>query len=210
VVAFGLQTLDALGNVASDYAGTVRVTSDDTQATLPANVTLTSGTASAVQITFNTTGTHTVTATDTTTASITGTASTSVSSSGAPTVALSGVTDGQKVSGKVALTATGTQALGTTLTRLEIYVDGTSLASSGTSPLSAEWDTAGLPANSTHVITATATDADGPSATTAPVTVTVGGGGCGCSSAGGADVGALLALGAAVRRLTLRRRRAAK
>src|SRR5262249_32606428 len=64
---------DAFGNTATGYAGTVRFTSSDGQATLPANATLTSGTGS-FSVTLKTAGSQTVTATDTTTSSITGSA----------------------------------------------------------------------------------------------------------------------------------------
>jgi hypothetical protein len=208
--SFGIEARDAADNVAAGYTGTVAITSDDTQAVLPANQTLAAGVISNVAITFRTAGTHTVTATDTTTASITGTASTNVTAFAAPTVSLDGANDGDTVEGTVHLTATAAAASGTTLTKVEIFVDGASLASQATSPLSSDWDTSGLPNGSQHVIKATATDATGNSSTTADIHVTVQHGGCGCSSMGGMDVGALAALGVVIRALAMRRRRAAK
>ncbi|HYV48249.1 MAG TPA: Ig-like domain-containing protein, partial [Myxococcaceae bacterium] len=208
--SFSIEARDANDNVATGYAGTVHVTSDDARAVLPADQTLAAGVVSNVKITFRTAGTHTVTATDTTTASITGTASTNVTAFAAPAVTLDGASDGDTVDGAVHLTATGSAASGTTLTRLEIFVDGTSLANSATSPLPADWDTKDLANGSTHVLTATATDATGNTATTAPINVTVQHKGCGCSEMGGLDVGALAALGVVIRALALRRRRAGK
>lgn len=69
--SFTVTAQDANGNTATGYAGTVKFTSTDAQASLPAISTLTNGTG-----TFNTTlksiGTQTITATDTVTATITG------------------------------------------------------------------------------------------------------------------------------------------
>ena len=73
-VAFNMvvSAMDATGNVTATYLGTVHFTSTDPLATLPANLSLTSGTAN-LSTTLNTLGAQTITATDTTTASITGT-----------------------------------------------------------------------------------------------------------------------------------------
>jgi hypothetical protein len=205
---FGVTAKDSSGNVAAGYAGTVHFTSDDAQAVLPANATLAAGVATGLKVTFRTAGTHTLTATDTATSSLTATASINVTAFAAPTVALDGAADGDTVSEPVHLTATGAAAAGTSLTRLEIFVDGVSLANGATSPLSADWDPSTLEDKSEHTITATATDATGNSATTAAVHVTIEKkGGCGCSSMGGLDVGGLAALGFALRALALRRRR---
>ena len=64
--------LDAFGNTAIGYTGTVQVTSSDHQASLPSNSTLTNGT-STFSATLKTAGSQTITATDTATSSITGT-----------------------------------------------------------------------------------------------------------------------------------------
>lgn len=64
--------LDAANNVAPSYSGTVHFKSTDAQASLPANSTLTNGTAS-FSATLNTLGSQTITATDTANASFTGT-----------------------------------------------------------------------------------------------------------------------------------------
>ena len=68
---FTVTALDAFGNTATGYAGTVHVTSNDGAATLPANSTLTLGTGS-FSATLRTSGTRSITATDTVSGSITG------------------------------------------------------------------------------------------------------------------------------------------
>ena len=62
---------DAYGNTATGYAGTVKITSSDNQAVLPANDGLTDGVGTFI-VTLETVGTQTITATDTVTSSITG------------------------------------------------------------------------------------------------------------------------------------------
>jgi hypothetical protein len=62
---------DMYGNVATGYAGTVKITSSDSKAVLPANVGLTNGVGSFT-VTLKTAGTQSITATDTVTSSITG------------------------------------------------------------------------------------------------------------------------------------------
>jgi hypothetical protein len=62
---------DASGNTATGYGGTVHFTSDDSAATLPADMTLTHG-AATVSVKLATAGSHTITATDTVTAATTG------------------------------------------------------------------------------------------------------------------------------------------
>ncbi len=69
--------LDANGNATSDYSGTVHFTSSDTQASLPADVTLTGGTG-RFTVTLQTLGTQSITATDTTSPTITGSAQVNV------------------------------------------------------------------------------------------------------------------------------------
>lgn len=63
--------LDPYGNTATTYAGTVKFSSTDSAASLPANSTLTSGTGT-FSVTLETPGSQTVTATDTVTKTITG------------------------------------------------------------------------------------------------------------------------------------------
>jgi adhesin/invasin len=73
--------LDAYGNVATGYTGTVHFTSTDNQALLTANYTFTAADVGVhtFTVTFKKTGMQTLTATDTHTGSIKGSASTKVS-----------------------------------------------------------------------------------------------------------------------------------
>jgi hypothetical protein len=66
--------LDASGHVVPNYTGTVRLTSSDGKATLPANYTFTAADHGrhTFQVTFQTPGSQQVTATDTKTGSVTG------------------------------------------------------------------------------------------------------------------------------------------
>ena len=64
--------LDAFGNLAAGYTGTVRFSSTDPEAVLPANSTLVSGTGT-FGFTLQTAGSQTVTATDTVSSPVTGT-----------------------------------------------------------------------------------------------------------------------------------------
>jgi cell division septation protein DedD len=72
-IAFSLMVTaeDAYGNTATGYAGTVKITSSDSQAVLPANAGLTNGVGSFT-ITLERTGSQSITAMDTATSSITG------------------------------------------------------------------------------------------------------------------------------------------
>ncbi len=87
VQGFTVVADDPYGNVASGYLGTIKFTSTDAGATLPASYTFTSTDAGrhAFSVTFQTTGTQSVTATDTSSSSLTATASTSVTASPTPT-----------------------------------------------------------------------------------------------------------------------------
>jgi hypothetical protein len=72
---FTVTALDAYGNVATGYLGTVKFMSSDPIAMLPANYTFTSGDAgmhTMFSATLNTPGTQSITATDTVNSSITG------------------------------------------------------------------------------------------------------------------------------------------
>jgi hypothetical protein len=73
-IAFGVtvNAVDAFGNVATNYSGTVKITSSDAQATIPANSALPGGTG-GFGVTLKTLGPQTITATDTVTASLKGT-----------------------------------------------------------------------------------------------------------------------------------------
>jgi Calx-beta domain/Domain of unknown function (DUF4214)/WD40-like Beta Propeller Repeat len=69
---FTVTALDASNNTATGYSGTAHFTSSDGAAGLPADTTLTNGTAT-FSATLNTSGSQTITTTDTTNSSITGT-----------------------------------------------------------------------------------------------------------------------------------------
>jgi hypothetical protein len=75
---------DQFGNTATGYGGTVRFTSNDSLATLPASARLTGGTG-AFTITLRTAGSRTVTATDTASRSLTAGATVSVHGTFLPT-----------------------------------------------------------------------------------------------------------------------------
>jgi hypothetical protein len=107
---FTVTAYDADGNIATGYPGTVKFTSSDTKAVLPANATLTNGTGTFAA-TFKTAGAETITATDSTTASITGTSNnTTVSPLAASKLAVSGPA-----------TATAGTAFNVTVTAEDIY-----------------------------------------------------------------------------------------
>jgi Tol biopolymer transport system component len=118
-------------------------------------------------------GTTTVscTATDDTGNTATGSFTVTVADTTAPTVALTGPSEGSTVSGQVDLTATAADAVGVRDVRFR--VDGADLgAEDTTAPYATAWDTTDL-ANGTHELTAVAIDGAGLQTTSAPVTVTV-------------------------------------
>jgi hypothetical protein len=90
--------LDASNNTSNGYNGTVHISSSDTAAILPANVTFQNGFGGNFQITLETPGNQTVTATDTVTSSIKGTSST-IAVSATPSLA---ITSGAPPAGTVA------------------------------------------------------------------------------------------------------------
>jgi hypothetical protein len=74
--------LDAYGNIATGYVGTIYFTSSDSKAILPSDYTFVAGDAGGVHtftVTFKSSGTQTLTATDRHTGSIKGSASVKVS-----------------------------------------------------------------------------------------------------------------------------------
>ncbi len=133
-----VKALDAFGNVATGYTGTVHFTSTDPLAVLPANSTLVSG-VKTFTVTLKSAGTRTITATDTVLSTITGSVNVTVKAASATHYALSApasVTAGVAFSVTVkALDAFGNVATGYT---------GTAHFTS-TDPLAV------LPANSTLV-----------------------------------------------------------
>ena len=80
---------DSFGNTATGYTGTVHLTSTDSQATLPANSTLSSG-VGTFNVTLKTAGNQTVTAADSISTSISGNAMISVTAGSATHFVISG------------------------------------------------------------------------------------------------------------------------
>jgi hypothetical protein len=81
---FTVTALDAYGNVATGYAGTVHFASSDARAVLPADAPLTNGTGT-FSATLKTAGTQSITATDTASSGLNGTQGTIVVTPGAAT-----------------------------------------------------------------------------------------------------------------------------
>ncbi|TMF08960.1 MAG: hypothetical protein E6I37_15745 [Chloroflexi bacterium] len=81
---------DPYGNVASGYTGTVRFSSSDVQAALPASYTFSSGDAGVhrFSVTLKTAGTQAVTSRDTTNSSLTGTQTVQITAASAATVGI--------------------------------------------------------------------------------------------------------------------------
>ena len=130
--------LDAFGNTASGYTGTVHFTSSDTQASLPSNSTLTNG-AGSFSATLKTAGNQTITATDTATSSLTAT-STAVNVTAAALNHL-------LVSAPTGTVITGT-AFNFTVTAVDTFNNAVS-GYSGTVHFTSSDSAASLPANST-------------------------------------------------------------
>jgi hypothetical protein len=76
-ISITVTALDAYGNIATGYLGTIRFTSSDSKGILPSNYTFVAGDAGVhtFLVTFKSSGTQTLTATDTHTGSIKGSAS---------------------------------------------------------------------------------------------------------------------------------------
>jgi len=127
---------DAYGNTATGYSGTVHFTSNDTQAVLPTNTTLTGGTGTFTA-TLKTSGSRTVTATDTVNSSLTGTATVTVNPAAASTFVVS-----------APATATAGSSFSFTVTAKDQY-GNTATGYSGTVHFTSSDGPAVLPANST-------------------------------------------------------------
>jgi hypothetical protein len=110
---------DAFGNVATGYRGTVRFTSSDGQAVLPANYTFTASDAGVRTftgaVTLKTAGTRSVTATDTATSSISGAGSTTVGAATASVLTVSAPANAT-VGVSFSVTVTARDAYGNTAT----------------------------------------------------------------------------------------------
>jgi hypothetical protein len=89
---FTITALDSANGAATGYRGTVRCTSNDAQATLPANYTFTAGDDGlrALTATFATAGTQTLTCTDTTNAALAGSQTVIVTPAAAASIAING------------------------------------------------------------------------------------------------------------------------
>jgi hypothetical protein len=104
--------LDAYGNIATGYSGTVHFTSSDGAAVLPANATLAAG-VGTFSVTLKTAGTQSVTATDTLGASIKGTQSgIVVNAAAATTLAVSGLASPRTAGVAGSITVTAVDAYG--------------------------------------------------------------------------------------------------
>src|SRR5579859_2730073 len=130
-----VKALDASNNVTTSYSGTLHFTSSDSQATLPANSTLTNGmgTFSATLRTVGT-GSQTITATDTLNASITGTSSPIVVTPGPPTAVSVQAPGAVTTSLTFQLTVNATDTFGNVATSYAGTVHFTSTDSQATLP----------------------------------------------------------------------------
>jgi len=120
---------------------------------------------------------------------------------GIPTVAINRPGEGP-VSGPVEIEVQAAPASGADLARIEVFVDGSSVGSSTSSPARIVWPSAGV-LDGTHALTARATDDDGGAATTAPISISVlnsasaagaGRGSGGCATGGAPSMLSLLGL----------------
>jgi len=207
-VPFTATAYDAYGNVATGYAGSVKLTSTDGAVVLPATAKFTAGVLSG-KATFKSSGLRTLTLTDSEKATLTGLAQTNVTPFPQPTVAVTDPAGGTTVSGKVTITASGAAAAGTTLSQISILVDGVVIATGSDATLTGEYDSTKAQNGSNHSITAVVLDAAGNVATSVPVGFSVRNGGCGCGAASGSDASVYVLLLAAGWYLLGRRRKAA-
>lgn len=123
---------DAYGNVATGYTGTVKFTSSDSQATLPANCTAVSGTCTSSNLVLKTVGTQSVTGTDRNNSSITGSQTgIVVVSNAAVSLVVSGFPSPSTAGASGSLTVTARDAAGNTSTGFS----GTATITSPTDPL---------------------------------------------------------------------------
>ncbi len=118
-LTFTVTALDAFGNTATGYTGTVHFTSSDGQAALPTDYTFTAGDAGVhgFNVTFKTAGSQSLTATDTATASITGTqAGIAISPAAASRLVLAGYPSPTTAGTSHAFTVTARDAYGNVAT----------------------------------------------------------------------------------------------
>ena len=132
-----------------------------------ATLTLTAGsTTAAGAATVTVTGTA-PSATHSATASLT-----TVLAPPPPTVAIHAPVSGALVANTVSINVTASAGAGTTLSAIEVSIDGGLIDNFTTSPVTITWDTT-KGANGQHTISARATDATGGSTAATPVVVTV-------------------------------------
>src|SRR5262249_8206843 len=114
--SFSVTAKDAFGNTATGYTGTVRITSSDGQASLPANSTLTNGTGT-FSATLKTAGAQSLTATDTVSSSITGSQTgITVNPAAASTFVVAGFPSSVTAGTAGSFTVTAKDAFGNTVT----------------------------------------------------------------------------------------------
>ncbi len=199
---------DAYGNVATSYAGSVKVASTDAAATFASTAAFVDGVLSNFKVTFKSYGLKALTLTDASDSGVSTSSQTNVTAFTQPTVSVTDPAGGTAVSGSVSITAKGAVAPGTTLTRLSVLVDGAEIASSADATVTGSWDSAKAQPGS-HVITAVVTDGAGNMVTSSPVIVSTQDGGCGCGATSGTDASIYLGL-LVLARYALGRRRSAK
>ncbi|MFL5356157.1 S8 family serine peptidase [Archangium sp.] len=201
---------DAYGNVATSYAGPVKVTSSDTAAALPANAAFVEGVLSGLKVTFKSSGLKTLTLTDSAQATLSAVAQTNVTPFAQPTVAVTSPAGGTEVSGEVSITATGVVAAGTTVSQISILVDGVVVGTGTDATLTAKWDGSKAEDGSAHTLTAVITDSAGNVVGSAPVGITVKNASCGCGATSGTDASVYLGLFVLARYVSARRRQTKK
>jgi RHS repeat-associated protein len=141
------------------------------------------GTANAApwQMTWSSTsvsnGTHTITAVATDSAGSSTTSagvSVMVGNYGLPAVSITNPGSNASLTGTVTVTASATAPSGTSVSRVDLFVDNTRLASLTAAPYSYAWNTLdGTAYDGAHTLTATAYDADGETNTSTAVAVTL-------------------------------------
>ena len=122
-------------------------------------------------------GSHTLTEIVTDSAGSTATSAAvqiSVGNYGPPSVAVTAPGANASLTGTVTVSANASAPAGTSVSRVDLYVDNIRLASLTTAPYSYSWNTLdGTVYDGAHTITATAYDADGESATSSAVAVSL-------------------------------------
>lgn len=209
-VSLSATAYDAYGNVATAYAGSVKVTSSDAAAALPADAAFVEGVLSGLEVTFKTTGLKTLTLTDGTRASLSASTQTNVTPFAQPTVAVTSPAGGTEVSGEVTITATGVVAAGTTVSQLSILVDGVVVGTGTDATVTAKWDSSKAEDGSAHTLSAVITDSAGNVVGSAPVGITVKSASCGCGATSGTDASVYLGLFVLARYVSARRRQTKK